>query len=95
MKEQFGNYNDKSKYTVSIILRVGPYIYTELFRLTCDELKGKIDSWIRNGHELLRISITLDGKEYFRVKDYEDLCWVIKHKDDPLFEYTKDYRLRA
>ncbi len=95
MKEQLNNYNDKPKYTVSIILRVGPYIYTELFRLTLDEIEEKINSWIRNKHELLRIAITFDGKEYFRVKDYEDLCWVIKYKDDPLFEYTKDYRLRA
>ena len=92
MKE---NTTNNTTYTVLAILSVYSYVYTEHFRLTLDEIKEKFASWVRNGHEFLRISITFDGKEYFRVKDYEDLCWVIKHKDDPLFEYTKDYRLRT
>lgn len=85
----------KDTYTVSVVVGVGDYIYSEFFRLTLDELKEKFDSWARNGHQFLRISITFDGEEYLKVRDYEDLCWVIKYKDDPLFAYTKDYRLRS
>ena len=84
---------NNNTFAVSVILRVGPYIYSEFFRLTLPEIKNKFDSWIRNNHQILRISITFDEKEYLRVKDFEDLCWVVKHKDDYLFNIHKNYRL--
>ena len=86
--------NKKTTYSILAILKAGTFNYTEYYRLPLDEIKEKFDSWERNEHQPLRISVTFDGKEFFRVKDYMDLCWVIIHKDDPLFEYTKDYRLK-
>ncbi len=78
---------------MSAILRLGDYLHTESFRLTLDECKEKFESWSRNNHKIIRLSITFDGNEYYRVKDYNDLCWVIAHKDDELFKYFKEYRL--
>ena len=89
----FAKKSEKTTYSVSAILCVGPYVYTEYFRLTLDEIKDKFDSWARNKHSVVRISVTFDGKKYLRVKDYDDLCWVIKYKDDLIFKYTEDYRL--
>ena len=91
--------NNTQTYTVSAILKVGPYIYSEFFRLTLDEIKDKLDSWDRNNHQIIRISLTFDDDDdkeatYLRVKDYNDLCWVIEHKDDALFKYFKEYRLK-
>lgn len=91
--------NHSKTYTVSAILKVGPYIYSEFFRLTLDEIKDKFESWNRNNHQIIRVSLTFDDDdsnepEYFRVKDYNDLCWVIEHKDDTLFKYFKEYRQR-
>ena len=94
MKKKNENTKNEPKYAVAVLLRCDPYIYSEFFRLTLDEIKEKFDSWIRNEHQILRISITFNGDEYIRVKNYTDLIWVVKHKDDPLFEFSKDYRLR-
>ena len=84
----------KNGFDNAVLLVGNSYVHTEFFRLTLDEIKEKFDSWARNGHQFLRISVTFDGEEYLKVKDFEDLCWVIKYKDDPLFGYTKEYRLR-
>ena len=61
--------SDKKRIIVSAILRVGPYIYTEYFRSTPEEVLCKLDSWRQEKHQIIRMSITFDGKEYIFAKD--------------------------
>ncbi len=80
-------------YPIAVVLSVGPYVYTEFLRLTQDEIKEHFETWERNEHTVIKASVTFDNKVYIRFKNYEDLCWLIEHKDDGLFGFFIDYRL--
>ncbi len=71
-KDQNNDY-ERVTYSVSAVLQLGPYIYTEYLRLTPEEIKDRFKSWIRNNNKILRASISLDDDKFIPINDIEDL----------------------
>ena len=73
MKRNSNSKKEQKNYSVSAVLQLGPYIYTEYLRLTPDEIKERFQSWIRNDNKILRASISLDDDKFIPITDIEDL----------------------
>ena len=73
MKRNSNSKKEQKNYSVSAVLQLGPYIYTEYLRLTPDEIKERFQSWIRNDNKILRASMSLDDDKFIPITDIEDL----------------------
>ena len=68
-------------YTVSAVLQIYEYTYTEFFSLSLDEISNKFDSWARTGHQVLRSSLRL-GDDYVSFIGFSDLIGVVSQYED-------------
>ena len=76
------NFRKTETLCVLAILKVGPYIYTEYLRLLPDEIKERFQTWIRNDNEILRASVSRDGKNFSPIYSIEDIYTLCKENQN-------------
>ena len=83
----FNNKGSKSEYTttsnlytVSAVLQIYEYTYSEYFSLSIEEIEEKYDSWARTGHQVLRSSVRL-GDEFVSFNDFSDLLRIVSQHE--------------
>ena len=76
-------------YTVSAVLQIYEYTHTEFFSLSLEEIKGKFDSWVRTGHQVLRSSLRF-GDDFVSFNGFSDLLEVVsQYKDTHVMPRTR------
>lgn len=82
------NYSTTRSYTVSAVLQVYEYIYTEyLSSFSKNELKNRLQLWERNNQQIVKGSVRL-GSDFVSFDDCDDLLRIIDEYEET-FEIFK------
>ena len=81
--KQLTSETSKNLYTVSAVLQIFEYIYTDYLSLSIEEIRNKLEHWSMSGHQVLRSSVRI-GDEFVSFNGFSDLLRIVSQYESSL-----------